>query len=189
MKAWAKGFSAAAFFLLGGCATAPALLPSAPTCYRPHWAIPFDLDKIQAVARRTFTLHTGSERHLTIFSPGPFDRSFFFVMSPHPGAESVAASPHIGVLLDSDQNGAPECIILAGGTLPDAKGRPVPYNFFAIDRGGAGDVDEFISEDLDLDGDRVMDRDVQAILIEPDAEGRFQRGAYLKAGRIQPIPK
>ena len=136
-----------------------------------------------------FTLHTGSERHLTIFSPGPFDRSFFFVMSPHPGAESVAASPHIGVLLDADQNGAPECIILAGGTLPDAKGRPVPYNFFAIDRGGAGDVDEFISEDLDLDGDRVMDRDVQAILIEPDAEGRFQRGAYLKAGRIQPIPK
>jgi hypothetical protein len=110
-------------------------------------------------------------------------------MSPDPDAPSVAKSTNIGIMLDTNRNGKPDCFILGGGTLPDARGNPVPYNFFAIDWGGRGQVEEFISEDLDLDGDRVMDRNAQAILTETDPDGRFQMGAYLVDGAITRIPK
>jgi hypothetical protein len=110
-------------------------------------------------------------------------------MSPDPDTAAVAKSTNIGIMLDTNRNGKPDCFILGGGTLPDARGNPVPYNFFAIDWEGQGRIEEFISEDIDLDGDRVMDPDVQAILMEPDPDGHFQMGAYLVNGSITPIPK
>ncbi|MBI3611546.1 MAG: hypothetical protein HY204_12705 [Nitrospirae bacterium] len=175
--------------LLSAC-PAPSLSTNpASVCYRPHWAIPFDIQKVQRVAQQSFTTHTGSMLYVTIFAPGPFDRSFYFVMSPTPDTGSVAKSANIGIMLDTNRNGKPDCFILGGGTLPGARGKPVAYNFFAIDREGNGRIGEFISEDLDLDGDRIMDRNVQAILMEPDPEGHFQRGAYLVNGSITPIPK
>ena len=190
MKAFIKRLTPGALaVLLSACAAAPILTNPEPSCYRPHWVIPFEIQKVRRVAQQPFTMHAGSQRFLTIFEPGPFERSFFFVMSPDPGEESVAKSEHKGVLLDSDRNGTADCFILGGGTLPDAKGKPVPYNFFAIDRDADGRIEEFISEDLDLDGDRVMDRAALAILKEPDPAGHFQRGAYLSAGGISPIPK
>jgi len=175
--------------LLTTCATAPP--PSHPetSCYRPHWTIPLDFSRVRRVAQKTFIQHTGSSRYLTVFSPGPFERSCYFVMSPESSEESIAQSEHKGVMLDSDGNGTPDCFILGGGTLPDAKGRPVPYNFFAIDRDGDGRIEEFISEDLDLDGDHVMDAAAQAVLTEPDARGHFRRGIYRSGGVDTPIPK
>jgi hypothetical protein len=175
--------------LLAACAATPGPITSAAPCYRPHWLIPFDIQKVRRVAHESFTTHTGSNLYLTIFEPGPFARSFYFVMSPDPDPASVAKSANIGIMLDTNRNGKPDCFILGGGTLPDARGNPVPYNFFAIDWGGRGQVEEFISEDLDLDGDRVMDRNAQAILTEPDPDGHFQMGAYLVDGVITRIPK
>jgi len=125
--------------------------------------------------------------YLTLFEPGPFDRSIYFVMSPDPG--SVESSANKGVMLDSDRDGKPDCFILGGGTLPDAQGKQVAYNFFAIDTEGRGEIDEFIAEDIDLNGDGIMDRDVQAVLTDPDANGHFRRGAYYANGAITPIPK
>lgn len=98
-------------------------------------------------------------------------------------------SEHFGVMADSDRIGKADCFILNGGILPDADGEPVVYNFFAIDQEGDGEIDEFISEDLDLDGNQAVDRNVQAILMERDPEGHFRRGAYLVRGKIVPIPK
>ncbi|HEY5595616.1 MAG TPA: hypothetical protein VIL61_10755 [Nitrospiria bacterium] len=181
--------SAAAVLLLSACATTSGPMTTAVPCYRPHWPIPFNIQKVRRVAHESFTTHTGSKLYLTVFEPGPFERSFYFVMSPDPNAASVAKSANIGIMLDTNRNGKPDCFILGGGTLPDARGKPVPYNFFAIDWEGRGQVEEFISEDLDLDGDRVMDRNAQAILTEPDPAGRFQMGAYLVNGAITLIPK
>jgi hypothetical protein len=174
---------------LAACAATPGPITSAAPCYRPHWPIPFDIKKVRRAAHESFTTHTGSNLYLTIFEPGPFARSFYFVMSPDPEAASAAKSPNIGIMLDTNRNGKPDCFILGGGTLPDARGKAVPYNFFAIDWGGLGQIEEFISEDLDLDGDRVMDRNTQAILTEPDPDSRFQMGAYLVDGAITRIPK
>jgi len=164
-------------------------MASAAPCYRPHWPIPFNIEKVRRVVHESFTTHTGSNLYLTVFEPGPFARSFYFVMSPDPDATSVAKSANIGIMQDTNRNGKPDCFILGGGTLPDERGNPVAYNFFAIDWEGQGQIDEFISEDLDLDGDRVMDRNAQAILTEPDSDGRFQMGAYLVDGTITRIPK
>jgi hypothetical protein len=175
--------------LLTSCATTPP--PSHPetSCYRPHWTIRLDFSQVRRVAQKTFIQHTGAPRYLTIFAPGPFERSYYFVMSPDSSEESIAQSEHKGVMLDSEGNGTPDCFILGGGTLPDAKGQSVPYNFFAIDRDGDGRIEAFISEDLDLDGDHVMDRDAQAVLTEPDARGHLRRGIYRSGGADTPIPK
>jgi len=174
---------------LSACATTPPPSNPEPVCYRPHWTIPLDLSQVRRVAQRTFIQHTGSSRYLTVFTPGPFERSYYFVMSPDLSEESIAQSEHKGVMIDSDGNGRPDCFILGGGTLPDVKGQPVPYNFFAIDQIGDGRIEEFISEDLDLDGDYVMDRDAQAILSEPDAKGHFRHGIYRSGGKTSLIPK
>ena len=191
MKLSIKTFltSAAGFLLLSACATTSGPMTTAVSCYRPHWPIPFNMKKVRRVAQQTFTTHTGSKLYLTIFEPGPFEPSLYFIMSPDPDAASVVKSANIGIMLDSNRNGKPDCFILGGGTLPDARGTSVPYNFFAIDWEGGGHIEEFISEDLDLDGDRVMDRNAQAILTEPDPDGHFQMGAYLVNGAITPIPK
>lgn len=174
---------------LTACATAPPSSNSETACYRPHWTIPIDFGKVRRVAQNPFIQHTGASRYLTIFAPGPFERSYYFVMSPDASEESIVQSEHKGIMLDSDGNGIPDCFILGGGTLPDAKGQPVPYNYFAIDQDGDGRIEEFISEDLDLDGDHMMDRDTQAILSEPDAKGHFRRGYYRSDGVDTPIPK
>jgi len=181
--------AAALAAVLSSCVTAPAVTDSSFTCYRLHRPIPFDIGNLRRVTQEPFTTHTGSKLYLTIFEPGPFERSLYFVMSPGTDPDSVARSANKGVMLDSDGEGKPDCFILSGGTLPDARGKPVVYNFFAIDREGHGQIDEFISEDLDLDGDRIMDRNVQAILTEPDPRGHFRKGAYYVNGRITPIPK
>ena len=159
------------------------------SCYRPHWTIPLDFSQVRRVTQRTFIQHTGSPRYLTVFTPGPFERSYYFVMSPGSTEESIVQSEHKGVMLDSDGNGTPDCFILGGGTLPDAKGQAVPYNFFAIDQDGDGRIEAFIGEDLDLDGDHVMDQAAQAVLTEPDAKGHFRRGTYRAGGVDTPIPK
>jgi hypothetical protein len=174
---------------LASCATTPLESNPQTSCYHPHWAIPFDIGYLRRVTQEPFTAHTGSKLYLTIFEPGPFERSLYFVMSPDTDPDSVARSANKGVMLDSDRDGKPDCFILGGGTLPDARGKPVAYNFFAIDREGQGQIDEFISEDLDLDGDRIMDRNAQAILTEPDPNGHFRKGAYYVNGTITPIPK
>ncbi|HUK56273.1 MAG TPA: hypothetical protein VLY20_06405 [Nitrospiria bacterium] len=178
-------------FLTSACAAAPPPPPSDPetACYHPHWTIPLDFNKVRRAAQRTFIQHTGSSRYLTIFSPGPFERSYYFVMSPDPSEASIEQSEHKGVMLDTDGKGRPDCFILGGGTLPDAKGEPVPYNFFAIDRDGNGRIEAFISEDLDLDGDHVMDQYVRALMTDPDPEGHFRRGTYQSDGASTPIPK
>lgn len=110
-------------------------------------------------------------------------------MSPDPDPGSAVESKNIGVMLDTNLDGRADCFILGGGTLPNARGKPVAYNFFAIDWGGQGQIEEFISEDLDLDGDRVMDQNAQAIMMEPNPDGHFQMGAYRVNGSITPIPK
>jgi hypothetical protein len=175
--------------LLTSCATAPSIPHPEMPCYRPHWTIPLDLSQVRRVAQKTFTQHTGAPRYLTVFTPGPFERSYYFVMSPDSSEESIAQSEHKGVMLDTNGSGRPDCFILGGGTLPDAKGQPVPYNFFAIDKDGDGRIEAFIGEDLDLDGDHVMDRDAQAVLTEPDARGHLRRGTYRSGGVDAPIPK
>jgi hypothetical protein len=174
---------------LTSCATAPPMTHPETSCYRPHWTIPLDFSQVRRVAQKTFIQHTGSPRYLTVFTPGPFERSYYFVVSPDSSEESIARSEHKGVMLDTYGNGTPDCFILGGGTLPDAEGQPVPYNFFAIDQDGDGGIEAFISEDLDLDGDHVMDRDAQAVLTEPDAKGHFRRGIYRSGGVGTPIPK
>ena len=175
--------------ILTSCATAPVPTNSFSTCYRPHWTIPLDLSQVRRVAQRTYFQHTGSSRYLTVFSPGPFERSYYFVMSSDSSEDSIAQSEHKGVMLDSDGNGRLDCFILGGGTLSDAKGQPVPYNFFAIEHDGDGRIEAFISEDLDLDGDHVMDGDAQAILSDPDAKGHFRHGIYRSGGKTSLIPK
>jgi len=181
------GFATALF--IAACAPASVSPNPAPDCYRPHWRVPFETSSLRPIAQRPFETHLGDRRYLTVFSPGPFKASVFFVMSPDPSDASIAASPHAGILLDSNRNGTADCVILAGGTLPDAKGKPVPYNYFAIDRDGNGAVEEFFSEDLDLDGDRVMDRASVAVLSDPDPDGHFSRGIYFTEGGNRPIRK
>lgn len=110
-------------------------------------------------------------------------------MSPNPSDQAIRESRHYGVMMDLNQSGSADCFILSGGTLPDAEGRPIPYNFFAIDPEGRGKIQAFISEDLDLNGDRVMDDDSRAVLNEPDADGRFQKGTYLSPNETGEIPK
>jgi hypothetical protein len=175
--------------LIAACASVPATPNPAPDCFRPHWRIPFDTGSLRRIEQRPFETHLGARRYLTFYSPGPFKASYFFVMSPDPTDESISQSPHIGVLFDSNRDGKPDCVILAGGTLPDAKGRPVAYNFFAIDRDGNGKIEEFLSEDLDLDGDHLMDAASVAVMADPDAEGHFASGTYLMYGEHRPIPK
>jgi hypothetical protein len=175
--------------LLFACATAPETTPTASACYRPHWPITHDLSKLNRVLQRPFITHTGMQFYVTVFKPGPFDRSYYFVMSPGPQEESIALSRNIGVMQDTDDNGRADCFILGGGTLPDAQGNPRAYNFFAIDRKGKGQIEEFISEDLDLDGDRVMDEASQAVMMKPDSQGRFQQGIYIANEGVTPIPK
>jgi hypothetical protein len=174
---------------LTSCATLQGPYPPFEPCYRSHWTIPLDLQKVRSVARQPFTTHTGSKLFLTVYAPGPFERSFYFVMSPDSDPGTEGESRNIGIMLDTNRDGRADCFILGGGTLPDARGKPVPYNFFAIDWEGQGRIEEFISEDLDLDGDRIMDRNAQAILMEPDPAGHFKMGAYRSNGSIAPIPK
>ena len=131
----------------------------------------------------------GETRHLSVYQPGPWKDSYYFIMSTAPTMLSILASPHKGVMTDTNGNGYPNCFLLGGGTLPDRRGKQVPYNYFALDINGDGIVDEFISEDIDLDHDRVMDRESVAILMEPDPDGHFMRGAYLKKGKMTLIPK
>jgi hypothetical protein len=178
-----------AAMLAAACASAPATPNPAPDCFRPHWRIPFKAGSLRRIEQRPFQTHLGARRFLTFYSPGPFKASYFFVMSPDPSEDSIAGSPHIGVLFDSNRDGKADCVILAGGTLPDANGRAVAYNFFAIDRDGNGQIEEFLSEDLDLDGDRVMDPASVAVMAEPDPAGHFGRGTYLMYGENHPIPK
>ena len=127
--------------------------------------------------------------YVTAFEPGPFDHSYYFVMSPGPQDESIALSQNVGVMQDTDDNGKADCFILGGGTLSDAEGNPKAYNFYAIDRKGKGRIEEFISEDLDLDGDRVMDEASQAVMMKPDSQGHFQQGVYIAHEAVTSIPK
>ena len=175
--------------LIAGCVPTAVVPNPAPDCYRPHWPVPFKIESLRRIAQRPFETHLGDRRYITVYSPGPFKASLFFVMSPDPSDDSIGASPHIGILLDSNRNGTADCVILAGGTLPDAKGKPVPYNYFAIDRDGNGAVEAFIGEDLDLDGDRIMDRASVAVLSDPDPEGHFLRGVYYSGRANRPIKK
>jgi hypothetical protein len=174
---------------LSACTAAFTITTPESDCYRPHWTIPSDFKKDRQVKQGSFTMHTGAPRFLTLFSPGPFEHSVLFVMSPDPSDESVTASTHRGVLLDSNRDGHLDCFILGGGTLQDRKGRPVPYNFFAVDLDGDGRIEKFIGEDLDLDGDRVMDRSSQAILMDPDPNGHFRKGVYVTGDSVRPIRK
>ena len=57
--------------------------------------------------------------YVTAFEPGPFDHSYYFVMSPGPQDESIALSQNVGVMQDTDDNGKADCFILGGGTLSD----------------------------------------------------------------------
>jgi hypothetical protein len=190
LRTWIKYISLVPLlFLLPVCASLTTTVPSTTECYRSHWPIPFELIKVRRIAQQPFATHTGSQRFVTIFKPGPFKQSLFFVMSPRSDAGSVARSPHIGVMLDTNRNGSPDCFILGGGRLPDKNGNQVPYNFFAMDREGDGQIEEFISEDLDVDGDRLMDQDTRAVLMDPDPEGHFQKGVYHVNDTITPIPK
>lgn len=175
--------------VLSSCATAPPAPDSYHDCYRPHWTLPLDFNRVHRLSQQSFIQHTGAVRYLTIFGPGPFDHSYYFVMSPGSSKESIAQSEHKGVMVDSDENGIPDCFILGGGTLPDAKGEPVPYNYFAMDRDGDGQIEVFFSEDLDLDGDHVMDQNVLAIMADPDSAGHLRRGIYRSNGTATPIPK
>jgi hypothetical protein len=190
LRAWIKYLAFGyLLFLLPACASLSTTINSTTECYRSHWPIPLDIKKVRRVAQQPFTTHTGSQRIVTIFKPGPFKQSLFFIMSPSSDAGSVARSPHIGVMLDTNRNGSPDCFILGGGRLPDKNGKQVPYNFFAMDREGDGQIEEFISEDLDLDSDRVMDQDSRAVLMDPDSEGHFQKGVYHVNNTITSIPK
>lgn len=176
-------------FFTASCATSPPLLNPAPDCYRPHWNLPLDFNAVSPVIQLSFTQNTGARRVITVYEPGPWTASFYFVMSPDKAPHSITRSNHRGVFFDSGGNGVPDCFILRGGTLPNKRGKQVPYNFFALDHDGDGLVEEFIMEDLDLDGDRIMDRQSLAVLAEPDAEGHYMLGAYLQKGGMSPILK
>lgn len=165
------------------------MMTPAPGCYRAHWPFPLNLEEVTPVLQRSFTQSTGAKRFITVYEPGPWTDSFYFVMSPSNTPHSILNSKHKGVFFDSNRNGIADCFILSGGTLPNKRGKPIPYNFFVTDRNGDGAIEEFIMEDLDLDEDRIMDKNTVAVLMEPDPEGHFTQGAYLQKGTITPIPK
>lgn len=178
--------------LLGcsGAQTARHASDRDPTaCFQPHLAIAFDLTRATSVLTHRFSSQTAGEAFLIFYRPGPWPGSYYFVMAPDPNPTTAAASRNVGILPNPGRGEPIRCVILGGGSLPDARGRELAYNYFAEDRDGNGRMDVFTAEDLDLDEDRRIDLASRMVLVDTDGDLILDEGFYETAEGTAPIPK
>jgi hypothetical protein len=97
-------------------------------------------------------------------------------------ADAFAAHPgyqDFGFLFDLNKDCKMDYLILNGGIVPSKDFKAFWFNFHWIDSNNDGKIDIYVENDIDLDGDKLLDNGITAWIYDNDFDGKIDKAEYI----------
>ena len=213
MKIDACAVIAVIILLIGGCASSRTKYVGWPEYSGP---IPFVQKEVDAIGEfewdQRLQIRSGIDeiafRLLTIGKSSPLKKGKSKLMedSPTPviavydkdldGKEDTFAHLAVGetstldfgFIFDLNHDGKMDYAVFNGGPLPTKDMKVLWMNYHYLDSNYDGKIDILIYN-VDLDGDKFLDKNVWAWLYDNDFDGTIDEGEYLGPGVEMPVPE